>query len=170
MDLLAQTKQTVASCLPQQDSLAHARLRRMMPGAHPALQHRDPALRQIPAGEFMLPLTGSLQGSLWAIQGTGFFPPEVHQVAQFQASCSLLLNYQKGKRHMCGFPNSQPDTQPAVLAGCPALKLPGLPSCTQQCCGTHIPCKGQTCDSGTGCNRPKPGEMISKMAPVTSVK
>lgn len=129
--------------------------------------HRDPALRQVPAGEFMLPLTGSLQGSLWAIQGTGFFPPEVHQVAQFQAGCALLLNYQKRKRHMRGFPNSQPDTQRAALAGCPAPKLPALPSCSQQRCGTHVPCRGQTRDSGTGCNSPKATAMMSKMAPGT---
>lgn len=87
---------------------------------------RDPALRQVPAEVLMLALmlllTGSLQGSLWAIQGAGFFPPEVHQVAQFQASCALLLNYQEGKRKRCmwGFPNSQP-TAPA---GCPATNSP----------------------------------------------
>lgn len=83
--------------------------------------HRDPALRQVPAEAPMLSLTGSLQGSLWAIQGAGFFPPKVHQVAQFQASCALLLNYQKGKRRcMWGFPNSQP----TVPAGCPAPNSP----------------------------------------------
>lgn len=48
-----------------------------------------------PAEGLMLSLTRSLQGSLWAIHGAGLLPAKVHQVAQFQASCALLLNYQE---------------------------------------------------------------------------
>lgn len=63
----------------------------------------------------MLPLTRSLQGSLWAIQGAGLLPPEVHQVAQFQASCALLLNYRNEKDACVAFPAPSPLSQLEVL-------------------------------------------------------
>lgn len=143
--------------------------RRVMPGAHPALHAKiQPREKSLQRGSscHLLEVSRDLSGLSRELD---FFLPRFIRLLSFRPVVPFFLTTGKERDIHMAFP-AHSRTRSAVPAGCPAPKLPALPSCTQQHCGTHIPCRGQTCDSGTGCNSPQPREMMSEMAPVISVK